>query len=237
MIWKQSKSEKMEKEKQNHFENIQQEEKQELQTKQTVIELSDKDNKLSKHLRPEVIEDFYDNKLSNQDMEMVLHHIANCEFCADIFANRFPKSDMIEVPKYLKEEILQKAEKIPQFYKTEKREDTKKQWLFYSFRISAVMFGALLFLVSTIWNPIHFSNIDTNAYAQYEEKQEQELLKRKERIEDIDKKIQKENFEIESQMEHQKSVKISSFAESLNQGLQSFSKGMIEELNQFVTKK
>lgn len=237
MIWKQSKLEKIKKEKQTCLEHKEQEQKQELQIEQKTIEFSDQKKKPSKHVKPEVIEDFYNDKLDNQDMQRMLHHISNCEFCADMFANRFPKTDIIEAPRYLKEEIFQKAEKIPQFYKVEKKEDTKKQWLFYSLRISSVMFGALLFLISTIWNPIHFSNTDTNAYAQYVQRQEQELLKRKEKIENIDKKIQQENSEIESQIENQKPGKISAFAESLNQGLQSFSKGMIEELNQFVTKK
>jgi hypothetical protein len=99
------------------------------------------------HISPEMLTQFHKNELSKEDYFMVLEHISNCTYCADLFAQSFDENQLIQAPHYLKDSIMEKAEKqvklpLPSISRISRR----KQLLFYSLKVCAATLGALMLL-------------------------------------------------------------------------------------------
>ncbi|MDD6207001.1 MAG: hypothetical protein PUB10_00570 [Clostridiales bacterium] len=72
------------------------------------------------HISREQWDAFFDGSMSEKDTQKLLEHTAQCTYCADCMAGRFPEEQMISPPKGLTDEIRYQAEKkhvLPHFQK------------------------------------------------------------------------------------------------------------------------
>ena len=78
-----------------------------------------------------------------------LTHIANCDYCAEQFANYVMEHELIRAPRSLKSSILQEAKKLTPRIMLD-RVTARKQLFFYSLRVSIAAFSTILILLVSI---------------------------------------------------------------------------------------
>lgn len=103
----------------------------------------------NRHVTEEGIRNMLYNRLSTEETEQMHNHLAQCTYCAEIFAKIMEQGYLMAPPPDMKEHILRKSKTIRQ-----RREYSKKmQLLFYSLRVGAAMCFSLLLLFATDYKP------------------------------------------------------------------------------------
>lgn len=111
----------------------------------------------NQHLTTQILFNFNQGNLSNEDYMTVLTHISDCERCAGLFADSFKAADTLTAPHYLKDNIMEQvlhtkdAEKLVTSALLRKS-SINRQWLLYSLRVSAAMLGALFIIFSGLFH-------------------------------------------------------------------------------------
>lgn len=97
------------------------------------------------HVTKEQIMKMLYQQLSVEESEQIQKHIAECTYCAELFAEVMEQGYLIESPPDMKENILNRAGKMKK-----RKEYSKKMQLFcYSLRVGLAMCFALLILIVT----------------------------------------------------------------------------------------
>lgn len=113
---------------------------------------------IESHLTQELLEAFHRNQLSQEVMNHVLEHIAQCTYCATLFAESFDQERLIKAPPGFKESVLKKAKQtVVVKVSVQRNLNRKRQMFFYSLKVGAAMFGAI-FIIFTSANTSSQSN-------------------------------------------------------------------------------
>lgn len=94
------------------------------------------------HITEEQIRKYYRHELEQADEIALLHHVAQCEYCAGKLAAGLPESQVLSVPRGLRTEILEQADRIPG------RRQRQREYYRYCTRVALGMCMALGLMVS-----------------------------------------------------------------------------------------
>lgn len=94
------------------------------------------------HITEEQIRKYYRHELEQADEIALLHHVAQCEYCAGKLAAGLPESQVLSVPRGLRAEILEQADRIPG------RRQRQREYYRYCTRVALGMCMALGLMVS-----------------------------------------------------------------------------------------
>jgi hypothetical protein len=95
--------------------------------------------KRSEHLTEVSLKGFKEGSLGNNELILLSEHICSCEGCADILANSFTISELVDAPLGFQQEILDKIDK---------KKTNNTQFAFYSLRVVMAASIALMFVFS-----------------------------------------------------------------------------------------
>lgn len=106
-----------------------------------------------KHLTHDILLNFNQEKLNEEDYMNVLEHISCCNDCAQMFADCFTATDTLTPPHYLKENIMEEIHHTEETQRLlssqlQPKLSLRKQLFFYSLKVSAAMLGALVITFS-----------------------------------------------------------------------------------------
>ena len=101
------------------------------------------------HLTQNAFEDLDQNNVTQEERIKILEHIGTCTHCADAYANYEEHKGLIQIPHYLKENIVKRTKDIDtQIVVYTKQSSKNLQLLFYSLRVSLAVIGALILTFS-----------------------------------------------------------------------------------------
>jgi len=104
------------------------------------------------HLTVISIQKFKDGCLSDEELASIAEHMENCEECAELIAESFDDSELLEVPSGFQEEVKRKvAGKVK----------NNTQFFLYSFRVSIAVCFSLMLVFSNVLNFMANNRIKT----------------------------------------------------------------------------
>lgn len=109
---------------------------------------TDRNTKLyikNRHLTEENIRHMLQNRFPAEETAEMQHHLAQCTYCADLFAKVMEQGYLVTPPPDMKEHILRKSKNI----RKRKEYSKKMQLLFYSLRVGIAMCFTLILLFAT----------------------------------------------------------------------------------------
>lgn len=108
------------------------------------------DKQESRHITKEQWIKFSQGKLSEIEEEQLYQHIGTCTYCAEEFTKAIEQDFLLEPPKYLEEEILERTKKVDvQAALVVKKTSRKMQLLFYSLKVGFAVAASIFLLTMT----------------------------------------------------------------------------------------
>lgn len=108
----------------------------------------------TEHLTPDKITALKEGSLSKAETISALEHIGECEQCADIFAESYNNTELLNLSSNFKDSVFSAIdkEKNNSVIKKEKNRNRKREFCFYSVKVSIAACITLALLFSGTFN-------------------------------------------------------------------------------------